>query len=144
MLTISLHAVGGDLFAGQTKAENEKDKPGYGYVMFRVAGNETVLHAPQCDQQDKAMLKAFGVESADTIASSIGSPIRPGCSSISISATRPPSWCASSPRTAKRPTCKSPRGVLGGRIARDEGTVLAGCKTWMRGALPEPIRSYEL
>lgn len=62
VLTISLHAVGGNLFAGQTKVENEKDKPGYGYVMFRVAGNETVLHAPQCDQQDKAMLKAFGVE----------------------------------------------------------------------------------
>jgi hypothetical protein len=62
VLTISLHEVGSQLFAGQAKAEKDKDKPGYGYVMFRIIGAEAVLHAPQCDQQDKVMLEAFGVE----------------------------------------------------------------------------------
>ena len=59
VLTISLHAVGGDRFAGQTA---EQDKPGYGFVVFRIAGNEAVLYLPQCDKQDKAMLVAFGVD----------------------------------------------------------------------------------
>jgi hypothetical protein len=62
VLTISLHEGGSHLFAGQAKAEQDKDKPGYGYVMFRIAGGEAVLHAPQCDQQDRVMLEAFGVE----------------------------------------------------------------------------------
>jgi hypothetical protein len=61
-LTMSLHAVGDDLFAGQTRTEKDKDEPGYGYVLFRITGNEALLYAPQCDEQDKATLNAFGVE----------------------------------------------------------------------------------
>ena len=59
-LTISFHALGGDLFVGQAKAE--KDQPGYGYTIVRIAGNEAVLYVPQCDDQDKAVLAAASVE----------------------------------------------------------------------------------
>ncbi len=55
--TISLHAIGGDLFVGQAKASRRRTRqPGYAYVVFRVAGSEALLYAPQCDDQDKAML----------------------------------------------------------------------------------------
>ena len=59
-MTISFHALGGDLFVGQAKAE--KDQPVYGYAVVRIAGNETVLYVPQCDDQDKAVLAASSVE----------------------------------------------------------------------------------
>ena len=59
-VTISFHALGGDLFVGQAKAE--KDQPAYGYTIVRIAGNETVLYVPQCDDQDKAVLAAASVE----------------------------------------------------------------------------------
>ena len=59
-LTISLHALGGDRFVGQ--ANPSKNQPGYGYVVFRFTGNEATLYLPQCDKQDKAVLKASGVE----------------------------------------------------------------------------------
>jgi hypothetical protein len=59
-LTISLHALGDNLFVGQAKSE--KDQPGYGYTVFRVTGNEVLLYAPQCGDQDKAVLEASGVE----------------------------------------------------------------------------------
>jgi hypothetical protein len=58
-LTMSLHAIGGDLFVGQ--ASPSKEQPGYGYVVFRVTGSEALLYAPQCDKQDKSMLSAAGV-----------------------------------------------------------------------------------
>ena len=63
-IRISLHALGGDLFAGQANNEQEKDKdkPAYAYVVFRVTGSEALLHIPQCDEQDKAMLATFQVE----------------------------------------------------------------------------------
>jgi hypothetical protein len=61
-IMISLHAIGGDLFAGQASNEQEKDKPAYAYVVFRVTGSEALLHIPQCDEQDKAMLATFEVE----------------------------------------------------------------------------------
>ena len=59
-LTISFHALGGDLFVGQAKGEN--DQPGYGYTVVRIAGNEVVLYVPQCDDQDKTVLAASSVE----------------------------------------------------------------------------------
>jgi hypothetical protein len=58
--TVSFHALSGDLFVGQAKAE--KDQPGYGYAVVRMAGGETLVYVPQCDDQDKAALKAAGVE----------------------------------------------------------------------------------
>src|SRR5712671_1007798 len=59
-LTMSLHALGGDRFVGQ--ASPDKSRPGYGYWVLRTSGNETMLYLPQCDKQDKAALKAAGVE----------------------------------------------------------------------------------
>jgi hypothetical protein len=59
-LTISFHALSGDLFVGQANGEN--DQPGYGYTMIRVAGNDAVFYVPQCDDQDKTMLAASSVE----------------------------------------------------------------------------------
>jgi hypothetical protein len=59
-LTMSLHALGGDRFVGQ--ASPDKTQPGYGYVVFRMTGNEALLYLPQCDKQDKAVLSAAGVE----------------------------------------------------------------------------------
>jgi hypothetical protein len=63
-IRISLHAIGGDRFAGQANNEQEKDKdkPAYAYVVFSVTGSEALLHVPQCDEQDKAMLATFQVE----------------------------------------------------------------------------------
>jgi hypothetical protein len=59
-LTMSLHALGEDRFVGQ--ASPDKTQPGYGYVVFRMTGNEALLYLPQCDKQDKAALNAAGVE----------------------------------------------------------------------------------
>jgi hypothetical protein len=59
-LTMSLHALGDDRFVGQ--ASPDKSRPGFGYVVLRTTGNETTLYLPQCDKQDKAVLKAAGVE----------------------------------------------------------------------------------
>ena len=58
--TVSFHALGEDLFVGQAKAD--KDLPGYGYAVLRMAGGEAVVYVPQCDAQDKAALSASGVE----------------------------------------------------------------------------------
>ena len=64
VIWISLHAIGGDLFAGQANSEQEKDKdkPAYAYVVFSVTGSEALLHVPQCDEQDNATLATFQVE----------------------------------------------------------------------------------
>jgi hypothetical protein len=59
-LTISLHALDSDRFVGQ--ARPDKTQPGYGYVVFRITGNEVALYLPQCDKQDKSVLKAAGAE----------------------------------------------------------------------------------
>jgi hypothetical protein len=58
-LAMSLHALGGDLFASQAK---EKGKQHFGYIVFRVTAAEAVLFAPQCSDQDKGALEAAGVE----------------------------------------------------------------------------------
>jgi hypothetical protein len=57
--TVSFHALGGDLFVGQAQAE--KDQPGYGYAVMRMAAGEALVYVPQCDDQDKATLAAAGV-----------------------------------------------------------------------------------
>jgi hypothetical protein len=59
VLLISLHPLGEGSFIGQAKAE--KDQPGYGYAVFRFSGNEALLYAPQCSDQDKNKLDQFGV-----------------------------------------------------------------------------------
>jgi hypothetical protein len=55
-VAISFHAVGSDLFVGQSYADKE-----WGYVFLRVAGDQAFLHLPACDKQDKAKLAPFGV-----------------------------------------------------------------------------------
>jgi hypothetical protein len=75
-LTISLHALGSDRFVGQ--ASPSKNQPGYGYVVFRFTGNEATLYLPQCDKQDKAVLKAAGVEmngEYECIVDRVGDPV---------------------------------------------------------------------
>src|SRR5262245_24874490 len=62
VLTISLHAVGGDRFAGQATDPKEPDKAEHSYVVFRVTGNDVMVYLPQCDKQNQAMLAAAGVE----------------------------------------------------------------------------------
>ncbi len=61
-LAISLHALGDGLFVGQAK---EKDKADYAYVVFRVAGSDAILFAPQCSDQDKDALTSLGVKRND-------------------------------------------------------------------------------
>jgi hypothetical protein len=61
-LTMSLHPLGDNLFAGQAK---EHDKPDYAYVVFRITGGEAILFAPQCSDQDKAALSALGIDTND-------------------------------------------------------------------------------
>jgi hypothetical protein len=60
VLQISFHPFGTGQFLSQAKAE--KDQPGYGYAVFRFTGNEAVMYAPQCSDQDKAKVEPFGVE----------------------------------------------------------------------------------
>jgi hypothetical protein len=57
---ISLHDVGRGRFVGQSKAD--KDKPGYGYIVFTVNGPEVLVYLPDCAEQDKALLVRLGVE----------------------------------------------------------------------------------
>src|SRR5262245_27285574 len=45
VIQISFHPLGPNQFIGQAKAE--KDQPGFGYAVFRFAGKEAVLYAPQ-------------------------------------------------------------------------------------------------
>jgi hypothetical protein len=59
-IVISFHPMGGDRFLSQAKAE--KDQPGYGYAVLRVAGKEAFLYAPQCSDQDRPKVEALGVE----------------------------------------------------------------------------------
>jgi hypothetical protein len=69
-LTISLHALGAGLFAGQAKAQTP-DRSGYDYVVFRVGIDEILVYLPQCGEQEKATLDAFGVVPRDSYNCSI-------------------------------------------------------------------------
>ena len=60
VLTISFHPLSDGQFIGQAKSD--KDQPGYGYVVFRFSGNEALLYAPQCSDQDKVKMELLGVE----------------------------------------------------------------------------------
>jgi hypothetical protein len=58
---ISVHPIAGGSLVGQATSQ---DRPGYGYVVFRVVGNETFVFVPQCNTQDKATLDRLGVTAA--------------------------------------------------------------------------------
>jgi len=57
---ISFHPIAGGNFVAQATAP-EKGKSHYGYVIFRVAGNEAFVYIPDCQKQDKAQLEKLGV-----------------------------------------------------------------------------------
>jgi hypothetical protein len=60
VLPISFHDIGDGALVGQAKPRPDRNV--YGYVVLTRSGNESLLHAPQCDGQDQALLTAFGVE----------------------------------------------------------------------------------
>ena len=60
VLTISFHPLSDGQFISQAKSD--KDQPGYGYAVFRFSGNEALLYAPQCSDQDKVKMELLGVE----------------------------------------------------------------------------------
>lgn len=57
---ISLYSIGDEMFAGQ--AHPPSGALGYGYMIFRISGDEAVLYLPQCERQDANALMAAGVE----------------------------------------------------------------------------------
>ena len=60
VLTISFYPLSDGQFISQAKSD--KDQPGYGYAVFRFSGNEALLYAPQCSDQDKVKMELLGVE----------------------------------------------------------------------------------
>ena len=56
---VSFHPIAGGLHVAQVKLEGDA---GYGYVLFRVTGNEALVVPAECDKQDQAQMKALGVD----------------------------------------------------------------------------------
>jgi hypothetical protein len=58
-LSVSFHPVAGGLHVAQVSGG--ADPGGYGYTIFRIAGDEVFVHAPDCEALDEAALKAHGI-----------------------------------------------------------------------------------
>ncbi len=56
---VSFHAIPGGVHVAQVKLESNQ---GYGYVLFRVAGNEALVIPAECEKQDQPKMVALGVE----------------------------------------------------------------------------------
>jgi hypothetical protein len=56
---VSFHPIAGGLHVAQVTLEGDS---GYGYALFRVAGNEAFVVPAECDKQDQARMVALGVE----------------------------------------------------------------------------------
>ncbi len=56
---VSFHAIPGGVHVAQVKLESSQ---GYGYVLFRIAGNEALVIPAERDKQDQAKMVALGVE----------------------------------------------------------------------------------
>ena len=56
---VTFHVIPGGLHVAQVKLEGQS---GYGYVLFRIAGNEALVIPAECDKQDQANMIALGVE----------------------------------------------------------------------------------
>jgi hypothetical protein len=69
VLPISFHDVGNGVIVGQAKPDEKKQ--GYGYLILTRNGKEMLLHLPQCDKQDAAVLSAHGVVLRDKFECSI-------------------------------------------------------------------------
>jgi hypothetical protein len=68
-LPISFHDVGNGIIVGQAKPDDNKQA--YGYLILTRNGKEVLLHLPQCDKQDAAVLSAHGVVLRDKYECSI-------------------------------------------------------------------------
>ena len=55
----TFHVIPGGLHVAQIKLEGDS---GYGYVLFRIAGNEALVIPTECDKQDQAKMLALGVD----------------------------------------------------------------------------------
>ena len=55
----TFHVIPGGLHVAQIKLEGTS---GYGYALFRIAGNEALVIPAECDKQDQARMLALGVE----------------------------------------------------------------------------------
>ena len=56
---VSFHPIAGGLHVAQVKLDGDS---GYGYVLFRISGNEALVVPAECDKQDQARMAALGVE----------------------------------------------------------------------------------
>ena len=56
---VSFHTIPGSVYVAQVTLEKDQ---GYGYVLFRVNGNEAEVIPAECDKQDQARMVARGVE----------------------------------------------------------------------------------
>jgi len=68
-LPISFHEAGNGVIVGQAKPDDNKHA--YGYLILTRNGKEMLLHLPQCDKQDAAVLSAHGVVLRDKYECSI-------------------------------------------------------------------------
>jgi hypothetical protein len=61
---VSLHAIGGGLHVAQVRETDEAKakKQAWGYALLKVNGREALVYVLECDKQDKAKLRALGVE----------------------------------------------------------------------------------
>jgi hypothetical protein len=55
----TFHVIPGGLHVAQIRLEGNS---GYGYALFRIAGNEALVIPAECDKQDQAKMVALGVE----------------------------------------------------------------------------------
>jgi hypothetical protein len=69
VLPISFHDAGNGVIVGQAKPD--ENKQAYGYLLVTRNGKEVLLHLPQCDKQDAAVLSAHGVVLRDKFECSI-------------------------------------------------------------------------
>jgi len=56
---VSFHPIAGGLHVAQVKLDGDS---GYGYVLFRISGNEALVVPAECDKQEQARMQALGVE----------------------------------------------------------------------------------
>jgi hypothetical protein len=69
VLPISFHDAGNGVIVGQAKPDEKKQA--YGYLILTRSGKEVLLHLPQCDKQDAAVLSTHGVTLRDKYECSI-------------------------------------------------------------------------
>lgn len=61
---VTFHVIPGGLHVAQVMLEGDS---GYGYVLFRIAGNQALVIPAECDKQDQARMIALGVEIRSTL-----------------------------------------------------------------------------